>query len=91
MKIFMFFINLIFWLWAFLVPAGICFIIAVLLYSKSPSNLPFSILVGVIGIVLGILIAESIRRKQGLSHFFSRIMASPELDPKDEQEEESKP
>lgn len=86
MKIFMFFINTIFWVWAFMVPVGVCGFFALLIYSRSDSNLPYSILLLILGIALGIWLAESIRKKHGLSHFFSRIMASPDLDPKRESE-----
>jgi hypothetical protein len=90
MKVFMFFINLIFWLWAFIVPAGICSFFGWLIYIRSHSNLPFSILMSCTGIAVGIWLAETIRRKYGLSHFFSRIMASPDLDPREEAEKEDK-
>ena len=87
MKIFMFFINLIFWMWAFIVPAGIFAFFAYFIYLKSASNRPFTIIICVIGVILGIWVAETIRKKYGLSHFFSRIMASPDLDPESKTED----
>ncbi len=86
MKVFMFFINTIFWLWAFIVPSGILGFFAFLIYSRSETNLPYAILISIVGIALGIWIAETIRKKHGLSHFFSRIMASPDLDPESDTE-----
>ena len=90
MKFFGYFINLIFWLWAFIVPTGIFAFLGFLIYNKSSDNLPFSVLLAVIGIFLGILIAERIRKRHGLTHFFSRIMATPELDNMNENLNEKK-
>jgi hypothetical protein len=75
----MFFINAIFWVMAFIVPAGAFGFIAFLLYNKSSENLPYSILLAVVGVVLGALLAEYIRKKYGLLNFFSRLIATPEL------------
>src|SRR5688572_9106062 len=80
MRIFEYFINLIFWLWAFIVPTAIFSFVGFLFYSKSADNLPYTILSVAIGIFLGIWIAERIRKRHGLTHFFSQISASPELD-----------
>lgn len=80
MKFFEYFINSIFWLWAFIVPAGILTFLGYLLYARSDQNFPYAILLTGAGIVAGILVAERIRKKYGLSHFFSRLMATPELD-----------
>ena len=80
MKIFMFFINTIFWLWIFIVPtAGLGFL-AFWLYNKSSGNLLYSIIIAVIGIVSGIGFAEYVRRKYGLDNFFGRLSATPDID-----------
>lgn len=69
MKIFMFFINTIFWLWIFIVPATGLGFLAFWLYNKSSGNLPYSIIIVVVGIVSGIGLAEYVRRKYGLDNF----------------------
>jgi hypothetical protein len=73
MKAFMFFINLIFWLWLFIIPAGGFGLLGYLLYQKSNDNLLYVILIGIVGVVLGVALAEYVRRKLGLSTFFGSI------------------
>ena len=80
MRIFMIFINSIFWLWLFIVPTGVLGFLAVWLYFRSSGNLPYSIIIGAIGVTLGIVLAEYVRKKYGLDHFFGRLSATPELD-----------
>ena len=89
MRIFMFFINAIYWLWVVLVPTLIFGSIGFFLYVGSKENLPYTIFLTVIGITLGVIWAKRIRKKHGLSFFFARIMASQELD-KDVTSEEIK-
>ena len=80
MRIFMFFINSIFWLWLFIVPAGLLGFLALWLYVKSPDNFIFSISISVAGVILGIVLAEFVRRKYGLDNFFGRLHATPDID-----------
>jgi hypothetical protein len=80
MKIFMFFINAFFWLWVFIVPAGGIGFLALWSYLKSPSNLIYSIIIAVIGIVVGIVLAEYVRKRYGLDNFFGRRLATPDID-----------
>ena len=79
MRIFLFFINLIYWLWAFFVPVIILGIPGLFLYFQSPKNLIWSISLLVIGIVLGIYIAEKIRKGYGLTSFFSMLSETPDI------------
>lgn len=90
MKLFEYFVNLIFWLWAFIVPAGVLAFLGFYHYTQSAQNLPYAILLATIGVFTGILVAERIRKKYGLSHFFSRIMASPDLDPASDETKKEK-
>lgn len=76
----MFFINAIFWLWIFIIPAGIMSFIGLLLYYKSSQNLPYSILIGIIGIVLGIYLAELVRKKHGFDYFFGILLSTPDIE-----------
>ncbi|MEO7047895.1 MAG: hypothetical protein ABI091_21535 [Ferruginibacter sp.] len=80
MKVFMFFINAIQWLSIFIVPAGILGAVGLWYYVDSNSNLLLSIILWVVGVALGIFLAELIRRKYGLDNFFGRRLASPDID-----------
>lgn len=71
MKLFLFFINSIYWLWAFSVPVIVSGLPAWYLYEKAHKNLPYSILLLIAGIVSGIITAEAIRRKYGLVNFLA--------------------
>ena len=79
MKLFMLFINSIFWLWLFIVPAGILSFIGYWIYAKDSSNSTYAVMLAVLGILLGIYLAENVRRKYGLSKFFGRISESPDI------------
>ena len=76
MKVFMFFINTIFWLWLFIVPAGLLSFAGYWLYVKNAGNLPYSIILAIAGIACGVLLAESVRKKYGLANFFGRIRST---------------
>lgn len=89
MQLFMFFINSIYWLWAFAVPVIVLGLPAWYFYEKDNKNLPYSILLLIGGVVSGIILAEAIRRKYGLVSFFSRVSATPNLDEKEETPEKS--
>lgn len=80
LKIFIFFINTIYWLGIFIVPRGILSFFGVWIYLKNESNLSYSIILIVVGILLGIFLAEKIRKKYGLSNFFGRLSATPDID-----------
>ena len=80
MKIIRFFVNLIYWLWLFLIPAGIMGYFAFYKYYENPGRLTLPIIILVTGIILGVFLAELVRRKRGLAYFFSRINASPDFD-----------
>ena len=84
----MFFINAIYWLWIVFVPTGILGLLGFWLYNKPIENLPYSILLTLVGFVLGVLWAERIRKKEDLSFYFSRIMATPDLDEKKDNEKD---
>ena len=73
-------INAIYWLWLIIVPTGVFGLVGYVFYEKNKENLPYCILLTLIGLVLGVLWAERVRKKHGLSDYFSRIMATPDLD-----------
>lgn len=89
MKLFLFFINSIYWLWAFAVPVIVTGLPAWYFYEKNNNNLPWSVLLLIAGIIAGVITAEAIRRKYGLVNFFSRVSAIPDLDEKKETPEQS--
>ena len=75
-----FLIRTFYWMWLFILPTGILGFLAIWLYFKSSDLLPFSIFLGLFGIVNGIILAECVRRKYGLDNIFSRLMATPDID-----------
>ena len=72
-------------MWLFIVPTGILFFIAFLLYNKSSAFLPLSIIITAIGIYLGFRLAEYIRKKYGVVDFFAKLLSTPELEEKNSQ------
>lgn len=84
----MFLINLIFWLWVFIVPVALLGLAAFLLYNKSPDNLPYSILISLAGVAAGAAFAEHVRKKHGLAHFFGKLLSTPELEDNKQQHED---
>jgi len=70
MKIPSFFINLIYWLWLFLIPAGAMGYFAFYKYYNNPRRLTLPIVIFITGIILGVFLAEGVRRKRGLTYFF---------------------
>ena len=79
-----FLVNSIYWLWLFIVPIILLGGAGLILYMQSEEYLPFSIILGIAGAVLGFLWAERIRKKVGLPTFFGRLLSMPEMTQKDE-------
>ncbi len=73
----MWFIKMIFWLQAFVAPVILCGLIGLLIGSMK-----LFVPLLVIGGVVGIIVAEYIRRKIGLETFFTRIYGPNEMDEK---------
>lgn len=84
-KAFEFFIEGIFWLQIFLCPMLVGGIIAFLIYNSNPALLVLSIFFLALGFILGIVIAERIRRKHGCSRYLSRIISTPDIWPVDDE------
>ena len=76
-------IRIIFWLQAFAAPIIICGLIAFIISSEK-----LFIPLLVFGGVVGIIVAEYIRRKIGLEIFFARIYGPNEMDKKFEKEKD---
>ena len=79
MKLFIRFINTIYWLWLFIVPIIPAAIISIWLYDRSSRNIVYIVIIAVISVSLGILLAESVRKKKGLITFFSTIISTPDI------------
>jgi TctA family transporter len=80
MKIFMFFVNTMYWLQLFIVPVIVFSFVAFWIYGKDHSNKVYALLLVLAGILLGIFIAEKVRRKYGLSNFFGRMASTSDAD-----------
>lgn len=83
MRVFMFFINAIYWMWLFIVPTGLLGFIALMLYKAATDYLFLSIIISALGLFLGFQLAEHVRKKYGLDTFFGRLLSTPELEEND--------
>jgi len=50
------------------------------LYIRSADNFVYSIILSIAGIILGIILAEFVRKRYGLDNFFGRMSATPDID-----------
>jgi len=76
----MFLVNAFYWLWIFIIPSGILGFLSFWLYIRSADNFVYSIILSIAGIILGIILAEFVRKQYGLDNFFGRISATPDID-----------
>jgi hypothetical protein len=62
-------------------------LIGAIIYFSNPTilRLIIAIAIATIGLIVGIVFATRIWKKQGTIHFVSRVMASPELDDLDKE------
>jgi len=72
-KVFKTFIELIFWLAIFASPFLLSLAIAAIVYFSNQKLFWLSIFISSTGFLMGIFIAEKIRRKQGCSNFISEL------------------
>jgi amino acid transporter len=74
------------WLEIVASPLSAGLIIGAIIYFSNPTTwrLIIAISIATLGLIVGIIFATRIWKKQGTMHFLSRIMASPELDNLDE-------
>jgi len=73
MKIFNSIVQCFRWLQIFIAPVIICGIIALFTYERSKI---IALIFLMTGIILGICMAEFVRRKYGLGNFFSRLYSN---------------
>jgi len=78
-KIFDIIMEIIYWFLIFLSPFLISVIIAVIVYFNNPTNhwLPLSLLI--LGAIIGVVLAERIRRKYGTATYMGRIRGNSEF------------
>lgn len=88
MKLLSTLIEILFWLLLCLCPILIFGLISAIVYSAVHSK-ELSIGIGVLGIIAGILFAEKIRKNYGASHFYGRLLRTPELERKEPEDREA--
>ncbi len=84
MKVIIFIINAIYWLGIFIVSAGIICFLSVWFYINYDISFFLAILIGAIGILSGILLAEYVRKHYGLNNFYSRPSSTPDVENRNE-------
>jgi len=85
-SLFEYFAEIIGWLQIVASPLLAASIIGAIIYFSNPNTtrLIVAIAIVTIGLIIGIIWATRVWRKKGTIHFMSRIMATPELDNKEE-------
>ena len=74
-----FFVELAFWILTFLSPVlGFAFF-SVFLFFTLQLGFEVVILVMALGVIIGVIFAEKIRRKFGCSSYWARIMSTPDI------------
>lgn len=88
MSLFDYCIEIVGWLQIVASPLLIGLIIGAGIYLSNTTTVRLIIGIGIalLGLVIGIVFATKVWKKQGTMHFVSRVMASPELDNLDEEE-----
>jgi hypothetical protein len=84
MKIFEWFIRMLYWLEAFAAPMILFGIISLIVYAKTENKIVLIVLLSV-GFLGGIFLAELIRRKYGLENFFAKLYGSTVIKDKSKQ------
>jgi hypothetical protein len=87
MSFFDYAIEVVGWLEIVASPLFAGLMIGAVIYFSKPTilRLVIAVCMAAIGLIVGIILATRIWKKQGTMHFVSRIMASPELDNVDEE------
>ncbi|WP_447636183.1 hypothetical protein [Flavobacterium microcysteis] len=76
--------EIIYWVKIFLSPFIIFLFIALAIYFSNEELLWISVLLSIIGLVLGIVYAEKIRKKHGTTQYMGRIYNSDDISDYDE-------
>ena len=89
-RIFHIMVELVFWLAIFSSPLFIGFAVAFIIYLNNPKLEWLAIVFACFGLVIGILVAERIRRKYGCTRYMSRLLSTPDSSPTDTYDEKSR-
>jgi hypothetical protein len=90
-KVFEFLIELFYWMTIWLSPALFFSIVAFVLYINNETMAWVSIGLVLIGVVLGAILAERIRKRHGCSHYVAKILGTPDIWPDEPQENTPQP
>jgi hypothetical protein len=73
-------IEIIFWISLFISPVLFSLLIAfIVVINMNEFNIYWFYSIGAIGIIIGFIFAEYIRRKYGCSNFYSKLLNMPEF------------
>jgi hypothetical protein len=79
MKWFRIFIDTIYWIWLFILPLIPVCILSIWLYDRTAKNIPYIILLAIVGSITGAWLAERVRKRDGLSSFFGKMLSTPDI------------
>jgi hypothetical protein len=87
-SLFEYFAEIIGWLQIVASPLLAASILGAIVYFSNPNTprLIIAIVIVLVGLTIGIIWATRVWRKKGTIHFMSRIIANPELDNNDEEQ-----
>jgi len=75
-------ISCFYWIQVFAAPFLIFGIIALIIYSNYYKNEPLAYILLGVGVIIGIIFAEFVRKKYGYDVFFSKVFGSADIDEK---------
>lgn len=78
-RLFEIIMEIIYWILIFLSPFLALSIIGIIVYLNNPDNSWVSIVLFIIGAILGTILAEKIRRKYGTTTYMGRIRGNSEF------------
>jgi hypothetical protein len=82
-------VEIIFWIAIFSSPLILGLAIAFIIYIKTPELEWLSIGIAGLAVLIGILIAERVRRKYGCTRYMSRLFSTPDIWPTDTYDKKS--
>jgi hypothetical protein len=80
-KLFIFLVELFFWIATVLSSSLLSFIIGIVFYIYASISSKLFVLIVCVGVIIGVFIAEKIRKKYGCSNFWGRILATDDIWP----------
>ena len=83
-------IEIAYWIAIFFSPVLLFSVIAGIIFISNENNLWISIIFLSVGIILGIVWAERVRKKYGCSRYMGRILSTPDICQEDSEENKDK-